>query len=366
MKGTTMPEKLKDVFFTLSSVDAMADTLKRFYPGFDKKRFVTLVFDEGFDGKELKAKMRHTTECLRQTLPKSYGRAVSILKKAAPLVKGFEAMCLPDFVELHGLDDWDVSLGALALFTKYASSEFAIRPFIISNPKRAIAFMKKLAEDKDPNVRRFASEGCRPRLPWAMALPAFKKDPSPILPILEKLKDDDSEFVRKSVANNLNDISKDHPKLVLDMCERWYGKSENTDWIIKHACRTMLKAGDSRAMLLFGFGDPRRIGVGQLTLDKKRLAIGEQVRFTFAMHVGARKACKVRLEYIVYFAKAKGKVSQKVFKITENAFAPGEHRVTRRHSFADMSTRKHYPGKHQIAIIVNGTEKARASLTLTT
>lgn len=361
-----MADKLKDMFFTRSSVDAMASALKRFYAGFDKKRFVTLVFGKGFNGKELKAKMRHTTECLGQTLPQSYSRALGILKKAAPLVKGFEAMCLPDFVELYGLDDWDLSLGALALFTKYSSSEFAIRPFIIRDQRRAMAFMRKLAEDKDLNVRRFASEGCRPRLPWAMAIPAFKKDPSPILPILERLKDDDSEFVRKSVANNLNDISKDHPKLVLDICEQWHGKSENTDWIIKRACRTMLKAGDSRAMLLFGFGDPKRISVGQLSLDRKRVAIGTQVRFTFAMQVGTKKACKVRLEYVVYFAKARGKVSQKVFKISENDFAPGDHMVARRHSFADMSTRKHNPGKHQIAIVVNGTEKARVSLMLTT
>jgi len=360
-----MAEKLKDMFFTPSSIKAMADVLKRYYPDFDKKRFVGLAFDEDFESKELKARMRHTTECLRQVLPVSYKKTLRILKRAAPHVKGFEAMCLPDYVELYGLDDWDLSLDALALFTKYASSEFAIRPFIIRDPKRAMAFMDKLAGDKDPNVRRFASEGCRPRLPWAMAIPAFKKDPSLILPILEKLRDDDSEFVRSSVANNLNDISKDHPKLVLDTCERWLGTSANTDWIIKHACRTMLKAGDSRAMLLFGFGDPKHIAVKRLTLDQKKLAIGEKVQFVFTLQVGAKKACKVRLEYAVHFAKAAGKASKKVFKITENSFAPGEHRIIRKHSFVDMSTRKHHPGEHRITIIVNGVEKAQKSLTLT-
>ena len=360
-----MAEKLKDMFFTTSSVNTMADVLKRCYPDFDKKRFVSLVFDEGFESKELKARMRHTTECLRQVLPKSYKKTLGILKKAVPHIKGFEAMCLPDYVELYGLDEWDLSLDALALFTKYASSEFAIRPFIIKDPKRAMAFMKTLAGDKEPNVRRFASEGCRPRLPWAMAIPVFKKNPSLILPILEKLRDDDSEFVRRSVANNLNDISKDHPELVLEMCETWYGKSENTDWIIKHACRTMLKAGDSRAMLLFGFGDPKNIGVEKFTLDKKKLAMGKDVRFSFILQVGTKKACKVRLEYVVHFAKAAGRVSKKVFKITENTFAPGEHTVSRRHSFVDMSTRKHHPGEHRIAIVVNGVQKAQKTLTLT-
>ncbi len=355
-----MAERLKDMFFTEASVNALADTIKGHHGRFNKKKFIQLVFDDAFKEMELKQMMRHTTECLSQTLPNSYKQTVKILMRAAPEVKGFEAMCLPDYVELYGLDDWDLSLDALACFTKYSSSEFAIRPYIKKDAKRAMAFMKKLADDPDHKVRRFASEGCRPRLPWAMALPQFKKDPSPILPILEKLKDDDSEFVRKSVANNLNDISRDHSKLVLDLCEKWHGKSDRTDWIVKHACRTMLKAGDKRAMTLFGFGDPKHIGVDKLKLDKKALAIGDHMQFSFVLKVGTKKPSKVRLEYIVHFAKPSGKVGKKVFKITENTYEPGEHTFTRKHSFADMSTRKHHPGKHEIAIVVNGVEKADA------
>ena len=359
-----MAEKLKDMFFTPASVTTLAQTLTRFYPEFPRKRFATLVFDENFDKLELKARMRHTTECLRQTLPKSYKRSLGILKKAAPQVKGFEAMCLPDYVELYGLDEWQLSLDALALFTRYSSSEFAIRPFINKNPAAAMAFMKKLAADKHPNVRRFASEGCRPRLPWAMAIPAFKQDPAPILPILEKLKNDDSDFVRRSVANNLNDISKDHPELVLDLCEKWFGKSENTDGIVKHACRTLLKTGNRRAMLLFGFGDPKLIRVEGLTFDKKKPTIGDKVQLAFTLDVRTKKSCQVRLEYVVYFAKARGKVSKKVFKISEKMYEPGRHTVKKKHSFADMSTRKHYSGKHEIAIMVNGVEKSRRSMIL--
>ena len=359
-----MAERLKDMFFTEASVQALADAIKESYGRFDRPKFVRLVFDDAFEGLALKQMMRHTTERLYQTLPKSYGRATAILMKAAPKVTGFEAMCLPDFVGLYGLDDWGVSLEALALFTKYSSSEFAIRPFIKKDARRAMKFMARLAEDSDPKVRRFASEGCRPRLPWAMALSAFKEDPSPILPVLEKLKDDESEFVRKSVANNLNDISKDNPDLALDLCERWYGDSDRTDWIVKRACRTMLKAGDRRAMLLFGFGDPQRIDVSQLKLSSKTLTIGDQLRFSFVLKVGTAKSCKVRLEYAVYFAKARGKVGKKVFQITENTFAPGEHALKRKHAFADLSTRKHHPGKHEISIIVNGREKSRATFRL--
>lgn len=359
-----MTERLKDVFFTPASIEALARVLERFYTGFDNKRFVDLVLNDKFEDMELKTRMRHTTECMHETLPRSFPKAVSILEKAAPHVKGFEAMCLPDYVELYGLEYWERSLEALALFTRYSSSEFAIRPFILKDPKRAMAFMMKLAADKNPKVRRFASEGCRPRLPWAMALPVFKKDPSLILPVLEKLKSDVDESVRNSVANNLNDISKDHPDLAFEICRKWAGKSRRTDWIVKHACRTMLKAGDSRAMALFGFGDPGQIRVNKLAIDRDKIKIGDSVRFEFVLAVGTTKACKVRLEYAVYFAKAKGNVSRKVFKISENEYKPGEYNVTRKHSFADMSTRRHHPGEHRLAVVVNGVEKAKKSLNL--
>jgi hypothetical protein len=178
------------------------------------------------------------------------------------------------------------------------------------------------------------------------------------------LKDDNSEFVRKSVANNLNDISKDHPTLVLDWCEQRLGKSKDTDWIIRHACRTMLKAGDKRAMRLFGLHDSGRIDVKSLKLNKSRLRIGEDLRFDFVLSVGTKAACTVRLEYVVYFVKAKGKTSKKVFKISESSLKPGDHKVSRIHSFADMSTRKHHPGEHRIAIIANGVEKAQVTFML--
>lgn len=359
-----MAEKLKDKYYTPSSINAFAETIKISYPAFDNKRFLGLVIEGGLESKELMAKMRHTTECLRQTLPKSYKKSVGILKKIATDVKTAEALCLPGFVELYGQNDWELSLNALAFFTRYSTSEFAIRPYLIKDPERTMAFMKKLAQDKDPKVRRFASEGCRPRLPWAIAIPSFKKDPSLVLSVLELIKDDDSEYVRKSVANNLNDISKDHPSLLLGLCEQWLGKSKNTDWIIKHACRSMLKAGNRRAMQLFGFGDPKTIAVAGLKLDKKKLNIGEEVQFAFRLQVGTKKACQVRLEYAVYFVKAKGKISKKVFKLAEKAYKPGDYKVSGKHSFSNLSTRKHYTGEHKIAIIVNGIEKTQTKLTL--
>jgi hypothetical protein len=166
------------------------------------------------------------------------------------------------------------------------------------------------------------------------------------------------------VANNLNDISKDHPDLILELCERWRGKSENTDWITKHACRTLLKAGNSRAMKLFGMGNQKNIRVTSLSLSHSMLHVGEEIQLVFTLHVKSATALKVRLEYAVYYVKTRGKVSRKVFKISERDYGPGEHRIIRRHSFADRSTRKHHPGEHRIAIIVNGAECAGKTLRL--
>jgi 3-methyladenine DNA glycosylase AlkC len=359
-----MPEKLKDMFFTKESINHLGDTFKKYYPKFDKPKFMNLVFDDNFDSLELKQKMRHTTQCMFETLPKSYNDAVEILKQVMPAIKGFEVMSFPDYVELYGMEDWDLSLPALGYFTKFGSSEFAIRLFLDKDPTKVMAYMLKWANDKDEKVRRFSSEGCRPRLPWAMALPKFKKDPSLIFSILEKLKNDESEFVRRSVANNLNDISKDNPEIVLDICEKWISKTDNTDWIVKHACRTMLKAGNKRAMKLFGYGDPSKVDVENFKFEKEKINIGDYLFYTFEINIKEKENKKVRLEYGVYFMKANGKLSKKVFKITENIYNPGNHSFKRKHRFADMSTRKHYSGEHQISIIINGVEKAKRSFQL--
>ncbi len=359
-----MAERLKDIFFTEESVRRMGDAIYRAWESFDMEGFVVSVFDDDFEALELKARMRHTTQCAHRFLPQDYREALEILKKAAPGIKGFEVMSLPDYVELYGLNDWEASLPALRFFTRYASGEFAVRPFIVQDPVRAMEWMTALADDEDHHVRRLASEGCRPRLPWAMALPGFQKEPSLILPILEKLKSDESETVRRSVANNLNDISKDHPDVVLDLCEKWSGASPEIDQIVKHACRTLLKAGHTRAMRLFGYGDPAQIQVEDPALDEPHITIGDHVRVSFKLNVQEDSDCDIRLEFAVHYLKANGKHSAKVFQIIEKTFAPGIHSFNRKLSFANMTTRKHYPGPHPIAIIVNGQEKARVTLEL--
>lgn len=357
-----MPEKLKNLFFTKDSLQLFAEAIKNVYSDFEVAEFLKLIHDESWDTLELKAKMWHTTKCLHKTMPNDYLEALVILVKAAPTIKGFEAMTLPDYVEKYGMDHWEESLNALGHFTKYSSSEFAIRPFLDKKPELAMHYMLNWAESEFENVRRFASEGCRPRLPWAMILPQFIINPRPIFELLKKLKDDNSEFVRKSVANNLNDISKDHPNLMMDVCISWYGYSDNTNWIVKHACRTLLKQGNTRALRLFGFGDPTKLEIEKLKLSKTKIKIGESINLSFLLNNQEEKPCKIRLEYAIDFVKARGKSSRKIFQIIEKEYTPGSFEIKRKHSFADLSTRKHYIGKHKISIIVNGEAKAQTEL----
>ena len=359
-----MAEKLKDILFPLSQVQKFGSEIKKIYPSFDLEGFVAAVCDDQWAERELKQKMRHTTLCLHQFLPENYEESINILLQIVPHVSGFEAIVLPDFVEVYGLDYWEVSMNALGIFTKCGSSEFGIRPFLLKDLEGAMKYMTKWADDEDFKVRRFASEGCRPRLPWAMGVPALKKDPSLILPILEKLKNDPEEFVRKSVANNLNDISKDHPEVVLDICEHWYGKTKNTDWIVKHACRTLLKQGNTRAMLLFGFANPGKMKVENLAVSKSKVKIGEEITFSFDLKLETSEPQKVRMEYIVNYVKANGKTSPKVFQIKEVELEPGKHSVQKKQNFANVSTRKHYPGTHSIEVVVNGEKKASVDVEL--
>lgn len=359
-----MAPKLKDRFFTPDTIEGLGTAISSIHPEFDKARFLGLVFDDAWEGLELKDRMRRVSVCLQKTLPPKYPEALAILRQVADDYSGFDRMVFPDFVEQFGTGHWALSIPALEQFTQRASSEFGIRPFLLQDPERGIQQMLSWAGHENEHVRRLASEGCRPRLPWAGNLPVFQKDPSPLIPILDTLKNDPSEYVRRSVANNLNDISKDHPEQMLDLCERWFGQSKDTDRIVKHACRGLLKAAHPRALKLFGFADPEAIHVDGLSLDQTELHIGETVVYSFELTVATEAACNVRLECAVDYAKARGKRSHKVFQLGEREQPPGQQTLTRKLSFADLSTRKHYPGEHSLAIRVNGVEKAKASLLL--
>ena len=359
-----MAEPLKHLYNQSFITDLSAELTKH-YPNFKQQAFYRSVFNNNWATMELKQRMRHITICLHNQLPFSYPEQIQILTKTAPQFTGFTAMFFPDFVEVYGLSDLNTSIAALTLFTQYSSSEFAVRPFILKYPKQLIKQHLLWAKHKNHHVRRLASEGIRPRLPWAMALPEFKKDPSPILPILELLKQDESEYVRKSVANCINDISKDHPELVINIINTWKGISPHTDWIVKHGSRGLLKKGNEAALASFGLNHRIKTSVSNLSLNKKRLPIGGEFEFTFEVMLQEKLQHEVRIEYVVYFMKANGKLSPKIFQVGTYSFNPNQVlSFKRKHRFADLTTRKHHRGKHQIGIVINGKEMANLDFEL--
>ncbi|MCY9514014.1 DNA alkylation repair protein [Paenibacillus apiarius] len=354
-----MAEALKEMY-NLSFFQHFCAIVNQAHPEFDDRLFLNLIFDQEWENRELKQRIRHIAHALSATLPPSYPDAIQILAQITPQCRGFEYLFFPDFVEEYGLAHWDVSISALKQFTASSSSEFAVRPFIQHDPIKMMSIMEEWARDEDHHVRRLASEGCRPRLPWAAPLNMFKDNPAPILPILTLLKEDESEYVRKSVANNLNDISKDHPGLVKKIGLEWKGQHPHTDWIIKHGCRTLLRKADPEVLRLFGFHTEPDVQIKNLLLSCDQLSIGDTLAFDFVLVNPSPDTHKLRIEYGIYFVKANGSTSRKLFKITENSYNNGEVVFHRTHSFKDLSTRTHYEGQHRICIAINGREMAEA------
>ncbi|HTT11657.1 MAG TPA: DNA alkylation repair protein [Burkholderiaceae bacterium] len=357
-----MAELLKHRF-SKTFVGALAAAIARAEPHFDAAGFQRAVLGAGWPRLELKQRMRRISETLHRFLPGDYPRQLAVLCRIAPAFSGLEAMSFPDFVAEYGLDDFARSVAALELFTPYSSSEFAVRPFIVRHGDRMLAEIARWARHPDQHVRRLASEGARPRLPWAMALPRFKEDPRPLLPILEALRSDPSEYVRRSVANNLNDIGKDHPDLLRQIAGRWHGQSRETDRLLQHACRTLLKRGDQRALRLFGHDDAVPVVVGAFKLGAQRIPIGSDLAFAFT--VRAARDTKARIEYAIDFVKSDGGTRRKVFQIGVKALTSGTAlSIARKHRFRDFTTRKHYPGRHTITIVVNGVARADRAVRL--
>ncbi|MFK5986489.1 MAG: DNA alkylation repair protein [Pseudomonadota bacterium] len=362
-----MAELLKN-FYTEAFFDAFIDVLKKYYPDFQGDKFKTAIFDNNWKDKELKQRMRHISQTLHLYLPVEYVQALEILKSTSRNFQGFEYFFFPDYVELYGMGNFQHSMSALEVFTQYSSSEFAVRPFIKKCPEQMMEQMQQWAKSDNHHHRRLASEGCRPRLPWAMALPEFKYDPQAVLKILQQLKNDPSEYVRRSVANNLNDIAKDNPQQVIKLAKLWLAEhanspDKNTFRLVKHACRSLLKQGNREVLGLFGYTAPKHIIIKEFKLQKS-LAMGEVFYFSFVIKTNAQQLGKLRIEYGLDFMKKNGKQARKIFKISESDYTGQTKVVTKHHSFKKISTRKYYPGLHGIAIIINGQELACESFIL--
>jgi 3-methyladenine DNA glycosylase AlkC len=359
-----MPEPLKSMY-NEPFLRAFVPIVKKAYPAFDGEDFVRIALGSGWNDLELKGRMHRISESLAATLPSEYERALDVLEAIADECYGFPYLFFPDFVETYGLEHWGRSIAALEKFTRLSTSEFAVRPFLKRDQPRMMAQMEAWSKHPSEHVRRLASEGCRPRLPWADALPALKHDPAPIWPILEQLKADSSEYVRRSVANNLNDISKDHPEQVLAIAQAWKGISEETDWVLRHGCRGLLRAANPEVMTLFGIMPQPEVQVSEWTVTPAEVAMGGSVNFRYGLQVPDGEPMKLRVELAVFFPRTTGKYYRKLFKLSEKVASGGVRlQGGRRFSFADLSTRRHYPGIHKLALVVNGQELASVDVSL--
>lgn len=365
-----MAEPLKNMY-NENFLQEFGRVIQATYSPFSIDAFLGNVLVDEWEGLALKERIRKITLSLGTCLPETYADAINILLVVNKSCSGFPYLILPDFVEVYGQDveNWELSMLALEKFTSQSSAEFAVRPFIIRDPERMMKQMMEWSNSADEHVRRLASEGCRPRLPWGQALVMFKKDPAPVLEILEQLKSDSSLYVRKSVANNLNDIAKDHPQLVIEIARRWLGQNKDTDWIVRHSCRTLIRKADPEVLSLFGYAESSDkcaiIEDAVLVVDRATLSIGEECVLGYKLLVRDGDPVRIRVEYGIDFVKSGGKVSRKQFLLSDKTVVGGTRlQANRTHRWSDLTTRRHYPGKHRIVLLVNGLEVAATELLL--
>ncbi len=361
--STLLKDRYNKKFFS-----DLGQGLNEVIKNYDHDSFIKTIQKNPWKKMELKDRMKRIADSLAQILPVEYPKAILVFEKICEKLRvhesyGLEFMFLPEFIEANGLEHFEESMKAMEKITSLTSCEFAIRPFIIKYPKKSIKRLIKWSKHKDLHVRRLASEGSRPRLPWAIALPDFKKNPQDILPILENLKNDPSEYVRRSVANNLNDISKDNPDLFIKTVKPWLGKNKEVDAVVKHGSRTLLKAGDSHVYSMYGI-NPKGVNISKFEIPNS-VKIGEKLNFSFIVSNSNKTKKYIRLEYGIYFLLKNGKLSRKVYKVSEGSFTKEESKAVERfHNFKIITTKKYYPGTHEIVIIANGKEIIKKAFTL--
>ncbi len=339
-------------------------------PFFDTHRFIKEVYREDFDQLEFKQRMRRTSEVMHLYMPSNFAEAAPVIKTLAlrlqnrNFANGIEFLFLPDYIEIYGIDEFELATEIFETMTQVVTCEFAVRPFILRDPDRMLEVMKKWSRHADARVRRLASEGSRPRLPWAMAIPFLKANPEPILPILTNLLEDPNEMVRRSVANSLNDISRDNPALVVSLTAKWGGRSEWTDAILRHGCRTLLRQGHPDILRHYEL-DAEGMRIDNFRINTPTVEMGDKLQFSFTVRNLTSKPRMVRLAYGLYYLRKNGSLSRKVFLISETLYQAGAVRdVERSQSFRLITTRQFYPGVHRISVIINGEEKAQGSILL--
>jgi 3-methyladenine DNA glycosylase AlkC len=358
-----MAEPLKNSFGA-DVPRTIARMIAAVFPRFDQKTFVRSVLD-GYEALALMPRAWKIAHGLGRSLPDDYEKAVEILlasldqKQERTLGQGMGSfLFLPHvfFVAEYGLEHFEASMRAQYLLTQRFTAEFSIRRYLERHQAATLARLAEWTADPSEDVRRLVSEGTRPRLPWAPRLRAFQADPRPVLTLLERLKDDPALYVRRSVANSLNDIGKDHPALLVETVRRWMvDATEERRWIIRHALRSAVKRAESGALEVLGYGDAARVSVGKVRITPQRPAIGSSVAIACELVNAASVAQRVLVDLRVQYVKAKGTRSPKVFKLKVVELAPHERVQLRKSlSLAQLTTRTHYPGRHMVDAMING------------
>lgn len=372
-------------YFDRGAAEALAAQCAPHIPGFDSNRFLSRAI-VNLDDFEMKARVAQFCDALRRELPAGEAhraRRLQLLQGTLPeklpnaddVTNGFLqwpiSAAIAEEAEGCSLEELDAAMEAMLELTQRFTSEFAVRPYVRNRPEELARRMLALASHPSEHVRRWASEGLRPRLPWGEVLHAYVEDPTPILPVLEALKDDPSLYVRRSVANTLNDIAKDHPELVIKRCGAWTpGASKERSWLIRHALRSLVKAGHPEALGVLGFRDRPEVkaSVALRGPDKdapRTLRLGERLELDFLIQNEGDEAAPVILDYIVHYVKARGDTSPKTFKgKTFTLKAQESHRLKKTLVMAHRSIRRLYPGEHRVEIQLNGKSRGEGSFEL--
>jgi len=360
-----MADALKDQF-NRDTVRRIADELRAAHPTLDVAAFVRRA--SRFDHLGLTDRGRHVCAAMREALPADVPAALDvIIRSLGPALErtednGFTVFrYLPHayFIAEHGLEHLDASVAAMHALTQRFTAEFTVRPFHERHTEAMLPVLARWAVDPSPHVRRLVSEGTRPRLPWAPRLTAFDRDPSPVLALLTALRDDPSEYVRRSVANHLNDLTKADAPRVLALAEAWReGAPEARVKLLRHALRSLVKAGDARALAVLGARAGAKARVTG-ALSAKRVAIGESLRVTVTVTSEEPGPADYVIDAAVHFVRADGTTRPKVFKLRAVRLDPGASAtVARTVSFRQHSTRTHHPGRHRVEALVNGAPTA--------
>ncbi len=367
-------------FINVQTVRDTSRHLHRAWPAFPRKAFESRASD-GLAALELKARVMHLSLALEAFLPQDFAHAADVIEASlAPVaddaapdqprnpdegLAGWAIWPLGEFVARCGLGMPERALRTLHALTQRSTAEFAIRHFIAQHPTLTFATLDEWTRDRSAHVRRLVSEGSRPRLPWGMQLKGLIADPTPTLPLLLALQDDPSEYVRRSVANHLNDIAKDHPDVVAQWVERHLPDAPaQRKALLKHACRTLIKNGDPRIMKAWGLAKPYR-GDVRFKLSKRRVLLGDSIELQLTLQSSAARAQKLAIDYAVHHVKANGQITAKVFKGWTLDLGANEVRELRKsHSLRVVTTRRYHAGTHTIALRINGRSAASANFEL--